>query len=235
MLDNDLIDEFINKFYGYGNLNSDLWFVGMEEGGGNSFEEINTRLNIWSDRGKKTVEDLVEYHFDIGIGQFFDSNRSPIQRTWGKLILAKLSSIDKNTDREKVRNYQINSWARENGDTCLLELLPLPSPNLNIWNYNEYSSLPYLKNRELYKQKILNSRINRISKLIKEHDPKIVVFYGREYHNYWSNIVDDHSSWTNINFGQIIIKRNTKYFSISHPVSRGITNDYFVQLGKLFK
>ena len=73
MLDNDLIDEFINKFYGYGNLNSDLWFVGMEEGGGNSFEEINTRLNIWSDRGKKTVEDLVDYHFKIGIDQFFES------------------------------------------------------------------------------------------------------------------------------------------------------------------
>jgi len=32
MISKELIEKRINKFRGYGNLNSDIWFIGMEEG-----------------------------------------------------------------------------------------------------------------------------------------------------------------------------------------------------------
>ena len=45
--DEKLILKFAHNFFGYGNLSSNLWFIGMEEGGGNSFTEIETRLSMW--------------------------------------------------------------------------------------------------------------------------------------------------------------------------------------------
>lgn len=45
MLNDALLEKRINEFLGYGNLESDYWAIGMEEGGGNSLSEINQRLN----------------------------------------------------------------------------------------------------------------------------------------------------------------------------------------------
>jgi hypothetical protein len=38
------LDQFAHNFLGYGNLESPIWFIGMEEGGGNTKEEIKSRL-----------------------------------------------------------------------------------------------------------------------------------------------------------------------------------------------
>lgn len=38
-LDDTLLEEFVQGFYGYDNLSAPCWFVGMEEGGGNSAED----------------------------------------------------------------------------------------------------------------------------------------------------------------------------------------------------
>jgi hypothetical protein len=53
MIDDILLEEFINNFYGYGNYHGKYWFIGMEEGGGNSIEEINRRLASWNTRGRR--------------------------------------------------------------------------------------------------------------------------------------------------------------------------------------
>ena len=42
-------------------------FIGMEEGGGNSLVEINNRLNTWVLRGERELEDLAQYHTEIGL------------------------------------------------------------------------------------------------------------------------------------------------------------------------
>ena len=38
--DDQVLDEFAHQFYGYGNYDGRYWFIGMEEGGGNSFAEV---------------------------------------------------------------------------------------------------------------------------------------------------------------------------------------------------
>lgn len=42
-----LLTNYVENFYGYGNLNSDYWFVGKEETGGETYQKINSRLINW--------------------------------------------------------------------------------------------------------------------------------------------------------------------------------------------
>lgn len=56
------LDHFIKGFYGYGNLESDIWFIGMEGGGGATLEEIKSRLEVWKALGEGKVVDAYEFH-----------------------------------------------------------------------------------------------------------------------------------------------------------------------------
>lgn len=35
MLDSEVLDQFCQQFFGYGELTAPIWFIGMEEGGAN--------------------------------------------------------------------------------------------------------------------------------------------------------------------------------------------------------
>jgi len=50
MFNDEILEAFISGFYGCGNPGARLWFVGMEEGGGGSREQIARRLvsRTWS-------------------------------------------------------------------------------------------------------------------------------------------------------------------------------------------
>lgn len=92
-LDEQLLDTFANTFYGYGNEEADYWFVGMEEGGGNSYEEINCRLLTWKQRGQNELELVHTFHQDIGMGmEKFFQNPPKDQHTWSRLIRILLSA-----------------------------------------------------------------------------------------------------------------------------------------------
>ena len=65
-LNDNLLTHFMNGFFGYGNLKADFWMIAMEEGGGETLDEIDMRLRVWEQRGKQLVEDIVEYHNSIG-------------------------------------------------------------------------------------------------------------------------------------------------------------------------
>ena len=101
----NLLETFIHNFYGYGNYQANYWFIGMEEGGGNSIEEINRRLNSWNNRGKFELEDVAEYHFAIGIPEHF-RDPAKLQPTWNKLIRTLLSAQGQPGSTDDVREYQ---------------------------------------------------------------------------------------------------------------------------------
>jgi len=44
MLNDEILEKYIHNFYGYGNLNSNYWFISLEEGEGNSAEETKKRF-----------------------------------------------------------------------------------------------------------------------------------------------------------------------------------------------
>ena len=140
MLDDQLLEQYIHTFYGYGNYQGDFWFVGKEEGGGGSVDDILQRLTAWSRRGRRELEDVCAYHEDFGVTHLF-SQRPTIQRTWGKLIRSLLKAKGQAVTVEQIRAYQGQHLAREDGETCLLELLPPPSPSTGQWLYASCSQL----------------------------------------------------------------------------------------------
>src|SRR5690606_8834650 len=87
-----------------------------------------------------------------------------------------------------VRAYQRDLIGRKTGETCLLELLPLPSRSLNHWGYNLWSSLPFLKDRKTYRDHCVTWRAEHIRTRIEEYKPKVVVFMGTGYLDYWHSI-----------------------------------------------
>jgi hypothetical protein len=231
LFDDQLLSQFVQNFCGYGNYSGQFWFIGMEEGGGNSFSEINTRLTTWANRGKSELDDLAEYHNDIGVMDWFN-DKPKLQPTWNKLIRILLSSSGKLPTTEQVREYQKTLLGRLFGDTCLLELLPLPSPSIGQWLYAQYSQLPYLKDRATYRQECIESRIEHLQGRINQYQPKVVIFYSLSYQEYWKKItrVDFCQNSDKIYFGR---NESTLFVMTKHPAAQGVTSEYFHQVGQL--
>jgi hypothetical protein len=229
--DDVLLNEFMRGFYGYGNFGGDYWFIGMEEGGGNSFADVHNRLRAWAKRGKRELEDVAEYHAEIGVTHLF-GNKPKLQKTWNKLIRAYLSSQNQVPTTEQVREYQGNFFGRTNGDTCLLELLPLPSPSTNDWLYAQHSRLSCLANRRLYKKFCVEMRIANLRERVKRYQPKIIVFYGLSYLSEWEAIAKE--VFLSAPNGLWISHNSSTCFVVTrHPADWGVTNEYFRQIGSV--
>lgn len=254
MLNDKLLEEFMHSFYGYGNLNSKIWFIGMEEGGGNSLEEVAATLKCWENFGKPTLMDVAEFHNRLGeahnpsITKYFSDKNIRYQRTWGGLIKILYSSQKNlNAKIRERKSYQALKFARTESDECLLELYPLPSPGVNKFNYSEWSEIPYLNSRGKYKDFLRNTRTEKIKSLMATHKPSVVIFYSssQEYTNAWSDI-------SNTNFAEIVgdivegtngkrlvIKSakqgKTLYIVTHHPVYRNLNSNYSEKIGALIR
>jgi hypothetical protein len=232
--DDALLEKRIETFYGYGNYQGKYWFIGMEEAGGD-FQDVNHRINIWANRGKKEIDDLAEYHIAMGWTAGFEEG-APIQPTWKGLIRTVLSAEAKeNIETQNIRKYQIYELGRENQATCLLELFPLPSPSLHHWIYGQYSHIAYLRSRQTYEDYYLDMRINHIANRIREHKPKGVIFYGKLYEYSWRKITEKITSndFELTSQGFLICRDSQTVFVIAkHPVAFGVTNEYFHSIGR---
>lgn len=228
--DDALLEDFANQHYGFGNFEGDFWFVGMEEGGGDSFEDIEQRLLTWQNRGRLELDDVAEYHKEMGITYLF-RERPRIQTTWGGLIRILMAIKGRTPSTDDIREYQRDCLGRAGGETCLLELLPLPSPSTKHWLYGDHSKLPYLADRETYRQAFRDRRIALLQGRIREYQPKVVLFYGYVYQQFWREIA-------NINFVPAteqdfyIAGSSRQAFVITkHPATTGLRNDYFHRVG----
>ena len=226
-----LIESFISTNYGYGNPFGRFWFIGMEEGGSNTKEEAIRRFEVWQQLGESETSDLVEYHKQLGLMQFF---REPVklQLTWGFLIRIILSSKGISIDNKAVKNYQRDHLGRKEDETCLLELLPLSSPSLGVWHYSEWKGIPYLNSRKEYRKIVLPRRIDGLKNMIKRYNPPVVVFYGTTYRSSFEQIVG--SPFLKNSEGlEWFTDSKTQYFMIKHPAARGSAKTaYFEYVGQ---
>jgi hypothetical protein len=237
VFDDQLLQDFMNGFYGYGNYSGGYWFVGMEEGGGNSFENIDKRLKDWDRRGRFELEDIADYHVEIGAGQYFDL-QPKLQPTWNRLIRLALSADGQEIiHKEQVREYQQKYLGRHDSKNCLVELLPLPSPSLGHWLYAQHSKLPCLRSREAYMTCYAQRRATHLQQRIQECKPKAVVFYSVNpaYISCWNSIAGIEFNERFIGGDRMYIGKNkqTVFAIIYHPVARGIKNEYFHQVGRI--
>jgi len=189
-IDEVLLKQFMEQFYRYGNYKSDIWLVGMEEGGGKSIQEVSRRINIWQNRGGNELDDLAEYHADLGMEEFFQYPVT-LQSTWAGLIRIILVLEGIPTSDKRTHSYQAKRLGRRQGKTCLVELMPLPSPGLRRWIYGKASSNPDLIDRQTYLRQIAPGRAEHIRSRIQEYLPRLVIFYGASYMKWWQSIAGE--------------------------------------------
>src|SRR5258708_10815824 len=174
----DLLDAYMHTFYGYGAWTAKYWFVGIEEGGGDSIEEIERRITVWRDRGRRDLEDLRDYHLAIGVPQYF-SEKPKLQRTWRALLRVVLTAQGIPVDLDALRTYQSTLLGRFGGETALIELLPLPAPGEEApWLYDQFG-IASLQTREEYEETIEIPRWQAILHCIDRFQPRAVVTYGQ--------------------------------------------------------
>jgi hypothetical protein len=184
------LTEFADRFFGYGNLSAPIWLLGLEEGGGEDLTEIRRRVHAWQRRGSRPVEDLAEYHRNIGVTRFFDGPRPPLQRTWRALMLLLQAYHSAPSDNDTLRRLQAHEFGASDGSVALLELLPLPSRSKTNWIYAPLAGdIPMLESRTIYEATIRPQRIRQLRSLIAEHAPRVLVCYSMSERPAWEAIV----------------------------------------------
>ncbi|MCZ4367540.1 hypothetical protein [Sulfitobacter dubius] len=215
MLQDIKLHAFMKSFLGYGDFDAETWFVGMEEGGGNNLEDIQTRINTWAERGERILEDCAEYHHAIGARQLFTPPVRKAQSTWDWLMRAQLKSEGEADDCRASKKMQGERWLRSGSRTCGIELLPLPSPSTGVWLYSQFSDDPVLGSRARYRAAMLPSRIAAIQGAIEEHKPRNVVFYGTTYEDYWRQLAG--ADFLDVDGLRVAQSSETCFLSTPHP------------------
>jgi hypothetical protein len=228
-LDNLLLHDFARTFYGYGRWNAPIWFVGMEEGGGNSVQVIQRRLDDWAARGREELQDLPDTGKAMGDTCWF-IERPKLQRTWSILIRIAMVIDGREPTTAAIREYQKCHLGRHDGENCLVELLPLPSPSTQHWFYAAASLLPYLESRQKYCDELIPTRIAHLRQRLDTHKPRAVIFYGTAYSPHWQQIANvDFESRVGTGYGY---SEHTVFAITRHPAAKGVTTAYFQQVGK---
>jgi hypothetical protein len=236
MLPDALIAEYADKFFGFGAWDAKIWFVGMEEGGGWNETDVQRRLDAWDRSNKCELEDAPSFCPASGITRWHGMG-ARLQETWEQLIRMLLIARNMPDTNESVLNYQMQCLGRKNGETCLIELLPLPSPNVNEWRYAKWSNMFWLKNRETYYTRLLVNRAFYISRKIESHRPAVVVFYGSSFHRIWGCVAG--AEWAQAIPNKLMgcTKGNIAFFVTKHPVDPKLgdnRDDYFREIGRFF-
>jgi len=239
-LDDATVTDYCNKFLGFGRGKAPVWFVGIEEAGGWTVEDVQNRLRAWHEHGRKRLEDAPRFYPASGITTWHELH-AQFQPTWKKLIRMLLLAKGKLDTDEAIFDYQRNHLGAADGEACIVELLPLPSPTTGDWNYAEWSSLPWLRSRNHYVQAIRAGRENELRLQISEHEPKAVIFYGLELPGRlsllpgWSSIAGGRFDQA-IRDEQILLWRrnvNTSFFVTRHPSAE--SNEYFCKIGRFLR
>jgi hypothetical protein len=233
-LDDNTLSAYASTLYGYGSYSAPYWFVGMEEGGGRNFEELEKRITSWDVRGRNELEDLREYHTTIGHDKWF-APKAPLQKTWSQYIRIILAAQGRHTDKETIRSFQVEELGKT-GESCLMELFPLASRSIKIWRYPEWSNLPQLQTRTAYRNYYGKSRAQHIRSRMLEHSPKAVVFasFSQYYISWWQSITNDSLILTEKRTCYVGQVGRTFCIIMHHPMSQsGVTNEYFQNIGEM--
>lgn len=246
MLDCQLLHDYAENFFGYGNPESELWFIGIEEAGGRCESVVNERLKLWSDEfNRAPFVDGHKFH-----QQLHDCDGKPLDRlfldpvppqpTWDRLIRLQHAIEEKPCD---VQSFRKTKWARSTSKSCLLELLPLPSPSVKTWNYGEWlcqecdsKFAEVFRTRLAYQEHFGEKRAQAISQLIAKHRPTVVIFYGNRMKR-WSEIAG--FPWRNVEMDSALPARFRRsedrlYAVVRHPAAHGFRNKdaYFQYVGE---
>ncbi len=85
MIRTEVLLDYMHRFVGFGSQKAPVWFIGLEQGGGNGLSELERRLEAWSATGVKAFDDFPTHCRLIGDRRWHGAP-ARIQPTLGKLI-----------------------------------------------------------------------------------------------------------------------------------------------------
>jgi hypothetical protein len=147
------------------------------------------------------------------------------------MLLVARGELD--TD-EAILDYQRKHLGRIGGETCLAELLPLPSPSIKEWRHSNWSELRWLSSRDYYYAHLLVPRAAELARRFKVMSPSLVIFYGTSFFRTWSWVAG--ATWAQAIPGKLVTftAGHTTYFVTKHPADPALgntRNDYFREIG----
>lgn len=178
-----LLLDFASRFLGYGSLQSKIWLIGPEAGGGKDLDEVYKRASVWWARGQKETEDLHSYHAALNIDW-----TQKTQPTWGALIRVILAlKGEGEAEKEKVREFQRDELGRADGQNCVLDLSPLSSPSGAVWKLAEFG-VDWLRTKQVYESRLLPARCALLREKVTCYRPSLVLFYGLQQRQRWEQV-----------------------------------------------
>ena len=164
------IETFL-AFRGYVNPNGRFWFIGMEEDGKSTIENLRIRAEKF-DR----LEDLERSHRNFNS---HDMNKLTTS-TWGLMlsIVGRMSSEPNWWSTDVRRAYQSTKLGRLNGETYLTEVRPLPKKGINDWPYGDFFDSPEDYFERIFPDQLMSIRSDYGSANPK---PQFVFCYGKSY------------------------------------------------------
>ncbi len=240
MLKSTAFNKYLEVFFGYGRWSAPIWFVGIEEAGGRTERELEQRLAVWAARGRKELEDAPAC-YPVSGHRGWHGEDAKIQPTRKQLIRLLLLARGECADDKAILAYQSAQLGSFAGDTCLTELLPLPSPDTATWNYGRWSDLEQLRSRQSYMARMLAPRAAVLKRRCADYQPSVVIFYGLELPDgtsllpFWSRIA---GGWFDqaIERKKILLFRQnhkTFFFATRHPACE--SRDYFSEIGAFLR
>lgn len=197
LIEEKKLKHWIDHFYGYGSWQAKIWFIGFEESGGNTPEEVAEKLNYFyqthSSSKEAVLSNLRELYKNVSarldgpradlftnLSDYRFGSKAIQHGVWKNLIAFVHGYRDKKLP--DLLTYQKKSFATPSAQEAWLQLYPLPSPHNHAWYYSwlDMPKVPYLKSRAQYQEHLYPSRIQCILQKIITHKPEVVLLYGME-------------------------------------------------------
>src|SRR5215475_5529309 len=104
-LSSELLTDYAHQFCGFGNWTAKVWFIGIEEAGGESIEEVRTRLRVWDERGRKELENAPVFYPACGLKKWHGAD-AKLQHTWKQLVRMLLLARGERDSEKALLDYQ---------------------------------------------------------------------------------------------------------------------------------
>ena len=205
------LDHMAEDFYGYGRWDAPFWFIGPEAGMAKTGDSLERRFQSWQTLEFKPVVDCATHHRGFGFTKWHQPH-PPTQITWRQLIRLLLTFKGQPNDIEAIRAYQRDEWGSSTGETCVIELSGLASPDMRT-----------RRDRATF----LSKRIARIQVEALAHSPKFIVMYGEGQRSEWEQMAG-----AKFDSNGICRIGKTVAAITLHPVTRGLGSEYWVNLGR---
>jgi hypothetical protein len=197
LIKEEALKHWIDNFYGYGSWYARFWFIGHEEPGGETPEEVADKLDYFQKAHVQTDQELcdirelykhVAVRWDGPKASLFNNlyeyrfDKNAMQHSiWKNLI--DFTNGYKQTKVPDLLAYQRHQFlSSSSNNEALIQLYPLPGPLSHAWYYSwlELPQLSFLKSRSLYQNHVYEDRMHTILSNMSTYKPEVVLMYGMD-------------------------------------------------------